>query len=156
VVLDDENPRIEVKRHKGQRKGQSGPPRVLWLHAAVADKLRRIKPLPGNPWLIPGKRPGKPFSDLANIWASLCRRAGIEGSSPYTARHSYRSEAAEAKIQTERVQVLMGHKPGSKIMDSTYLHTHERQKIAAARQMEEHLGRLVGLEGPGEIADPRG
>jgi integrase len=49
AVLDDENPRIEVKRHKGQRKGQSGPPRVLWLHAAVAEKLRRIKPQPEIP-----------------------------------------------------------------------------------------------------------
>jgi integrase len=46
--------------------------------------------------------------------------AGIEGSSPYTARHSYRSKAAEAKIQTERVQVLMGHRPGSKVTNSTY------------------------------------
>jgi integrase len=150
AVLDDKHPRIEVKRHKGQRKGKPGPERVLWLHPAVAEKLRRIEHPPGNPWLIPGRKPGQPVNSLFTLWASLCEMAGIEGSSHYTARHSYRSEAAEAKIQTERVQVLMGHRPGSKVTNSTYLHTHERQKIAAARQMEEHLGRLVGLVEPGE------
>jgi integrase len=107
AVLDDENPRIEVKRHKGQRKGKVSQPRILWLHPAVVEMLRRIEYPPGNPWLIPGRKPGGPLSDIHHRWLLLAEMAGIEKSSPYTARHSYRSEAAEAKIQTERAQVLM-------------------------------------------------
>ncbi|HEV3455196.1 MAG TPA: tyrosine-type recombinase/integrase [Thermoanaerobaculia bacterium] len=97
---------------------------------------------PGCPWLIPGKDVTQHLGSIDKAWALVCRRASIEGTTPKSARHAYRSAGPEAGVPAEHMRELMGH-ASSDMTDEVYLHFNREAQLKAAELMDAHLGHLL-------------
>ena len=97
---------------------------------------------PGCSWLIPGKDATKHLGSIRKAWALVCRRASIEGTTPKSARHAYRSAGPEAGVAAEHMRELMGH-ASSEMTDEVYLLFNRAAQLRAAELMDAHLGRLL-------------
>ena len=57
--------------------GKTGA-RLVPLSPAAAQVLSRLPRLAGNPWVIPGTKPGAHLSDLQPPWERVRKRAGLD------------------------------------------------------------------------------
>lgn len=73
----------------------------------VLDRLVRVEDCP---YVIQGKRPGKPRSDLKRPWDAIRRRAGLENVRIHDVRHTFASFGAAGGIGLTIVGRLLGHK----------------------------------------------
>ena len=73
---------------------------------AVLAKLPRIE---GNPWVIPGRRPGTYFTDLQRPWQGIRERTGLEDVRIHYLRHSFASRALALGEGLPMIGKLLGH-----------------------------------------------
>ena len=64
----------------------------------------------GCPYVIPGKKPGTPRSDLKRPWDAIRRRAGLDNVRIHDVRHTFASFGASGGIGLTIVGRLLGHK----------------------------------------------
>lgn len=83
--------------------------KVVHIGKPVADVLRRISPLPGNPWVIAGKNPGARLSDLQPFWQRVRARAGLKDARIHDLRHTFASAAVAAGQGLPMIGKLLGH-----------------------------------------------
>ena len=81
----------------------------MHIGKAAADVLRRIPPLPGNPWVITGKLPGSRLSDLQPFWQRVRARAGVKDVRIHDLRHTFASTAVAAGQGLPMIGKLLGH-----------------------------------------------
>jgi integrase len=62
-----------------------------------------------EPYLFPGRVPGKPLRDIKRFWASAMRKAGIENYRRHDNRHTYASHLVSSGLSLEIVGRLLGH-----------------------------------------------
>ena len=72
-------------------------PRTISLSVEAADVLAAIPKVPGNPWVIPGTRPGQRLSSIFEPWSRVRARAGLDDVRIHDLRHSYASTRARAR-----------------------------------------------------------
>jgi integrase len=140
--VDLEARQISWPRAKGDRPGRKAKGRSIYLSPLSVEVIRSLERQPGCPWLIPGKDATKHLGSVDKAWALVCRRAGIEGTTPKSARHAYRSAGPEAGVPAEHMRELMGH-ASSEMTDEVYLHFNRDSQLRAAELMDAHLGRLL-------------
>jgi integrase len=58
------------------------------------------------------------------LWARVCRMGSVVGTTPKSARHSFRSAGPEAGIAAEHMRELMGHAT-SEMTDQVYWHANK-------------------------------
>ena len=97
---------------------------------AVLAKLPRIE---GNPWVIPGRRPGTYFTDLQRPWQGIRERTGLEDVRIHYLRHWFASQAAMQGIPLPVVARLLGHAQVQ--MTLRYAHVSDRDVEAAAERI---------------------
>ena len=73
---------------------------------AVIDALPEV---PGNPYLIPGKRPGRPMINPYKPWKRLMALADIEGATFHDLRRTYASRGLGSGMSLEQIGALLGH-----------------------------------------------
>jgi integrase len=122
-----------------------------------AHKTHKIRPVPVNTearrilefWAM-GKRnefvfynheTGKPFVDLKAGFALVCRKAGIEGVTWHTLRHTFASRLLERGADIVTVQQLLGHSTVTVTM--RYTHTNLDSKRSAVAKLESFGDNLV-------------
>ena len=59
------------------RQTKTGP-RTVPLNPAAVQVLAGLRRLPDNPWVLPGRQPGRHISSLNEPWLRLRKRAGLE------------------------------------------------------------------------------
>lgn len=74
----------------------------------------------------------------------LCKRAGLEGVSAHTLRHSYASTAADLGMALPTISALLGHSVGG--VTSRYVHMLDSVLIAAADKVAREIERQ--MDGP--------
>ena len=79
------------------------PPRAVELLAGLPRE-------PGNPWVIPGRKPGTRLRNLDDAWRAVRARAGLEGVRIHDLRHSYASRALALGESLTMIGRLLGHK----------------------------------------------
>ena len=62
--------------------------RMIPLTPTVEDVLAGISRVPGNPWVIAGKKPGAHLSNVDEAWRRLRARAGLDDVQIHDLRHS--------------------------------------------------------------------
>lgn len=115
--------------------------RKIPIDNAVADVLASIERAPGNPYVIAGKVPGQPLSDLRHPWGRIRERAKLEDVRIHDLRHTYASHALEAGLSLEMVGKLLGHTQMQTTM--RYAHLADEPIRDAARMVGGNVANLL-------------
>ena len=107
-------------------------PRTVSLSPEAAQVLASIERLPGNPWVIPGTRPGQRLSSLFEPWRKVRARAGLDDVRIHDLRHSYASRALALGESLPVIAKLLGHARIQTTARYTHL-TRDAVKDAATR-----------------------
>jgi integrase len=136
-------PRIERPRGKGDRHESEKEGRVIWLSPGDVAIIRSI-PRPKNcRWVIPGDREGTHLATVQKAWGLMCKLAEVEGISPKTARHAFRSQLPSAGVEPEHGMELLGH-TSLRMMEKVYWHREAETQARAASLAGGHVERLLG------------
>ena len=84
--------------------------RVVPLPAQAVELLANLPRTPGNPWVIPGKKPGTHLRQIDDAWKAVRERAGLEGVRIHDLRHSYASRALALGESLTMIGRLLGHR----------------------------------------------
>ena len=83
--------------------------RVVPLSPSAMKLLAGLPRLEGNPWVIPGRKPGAHMSNVDQAWQAVRARAGLEGVRIHDLRHSYASRALALGESLPMIGKLLGH-----------------------------------------------
>ena len=64
--------------------------RVVSLSPPAVNLLAGLSRLPGNPWVIRGRKPGTHLRKLDDTWKAVRSRAGLDNVRLHDLRHSFR------------------------------------------------------------------
>ena len=83
--------------------------RVVSLSGPAVKLLTGLPRLPGNPWVLPGRKPGAHLRKLDDAWQAVRSRAGLEGVRLHDLRHSFASRALALGEGLPMIGKLLGH-----------------------------------------------
>ena len=107
-------------------------PQVRPLGYAAMDALRtQIASVGSCAWVFPADRGDGHFVTLPKVLARVCKRAGLEGVTPHSLRHTFASVAAELGFSELTIAGLLGHSAGS--VTAGYVHLDSALVTAADR-----------------------
>ena len=72
--------------------------------------LKALPHAPGNPWVVPGAKPGKHMIDIDGAWKSIRPRAGLVDVRIHDIRHSFASRALALGEGLPIIGRLLGHR----------------------------------------------
>lgn len=131
---------------------KSGPS-VRPVGREAFDVLRKALRVQGNPYVLPALRQGgqKHYNGLEGAWARFMKRAGLEGVTPHTMRHSFASVAGDLGYADSTIAALLGHAGGT--VTSKYVHRLDAVLVAATnkvcgevyRQMTGEVGKVLEM-----------
>ena len=85
-------------------------PRMVPLSPTVAGVLADIPRVPGNPWVIVGRKPGSPRQrNIDRQWQRLRARAGLDDVRIHDLRHTFASRALALGESLSMIGKLLGH-----------------------------------------------
>ena len=71
--------------------------------------LAEVPRIEGNPWMIPGKKPGTHMVDLNTSWRFVRQQAGLRDVRLHDCRHSFASRALALGESLPAIGKLLGH-----------------------------------------------
>ena len=83
--------------------------KIVHVGSAVIDRLRKIDRIEGNPYAIPGKKPGAYLTDLQHPWRRVREAAGLDDVRLHDLRHSYASGGLMVGEGLPMIGKLLGH-----------------------------------------------
>ncbi len=89
--------------------GKTGS-RTVHLSPSAVGVLKALPREPGNPWVVPGAKPGKHMTDIDGAWKSIRVRAGLDDVRIHDIRHSYASRALALGEGLPIIGRLLGHR----------------------------------------------
>ena len=84
-------------------------PRAVPLSPSAARVLERLPRVPGNPWVVAGRRPGTRLSHIAYYWYQVREPAGLGDVRIHDLRHSFASRALALGESLPMIGKLLGH-----------------------------------------------
>ena len=124
----------DVDRSAGElrlRDSKTGA-RMVPLTSAAAEVLAGIARVPGNPWVIAGRKPGTRLIHLTDQWYRLRARAGLDDVRLHDLRHSYASRALALGESLTMIGRLLGHNRVATTARYAHL-ARDTEKISAAK-----------------------
>ena len=119
--------------------------KTLYLAPEALEVLRHLPRVLGNPYVLPGKVPGKPWHDLRRPWHRIRRLARLPDVRLHDLRHTYASIAVGAGLSLPQVGKLLGHlRPQT---TQRYAHLADTVAKEAAIQTGVALNRVLKREG---------
>jgi integrase len=115
--------------------------KTLYLAPETLEVVRALPHAPGNPYVLPGTLPGKPWHDLRRPWYRVRRLAGLDDVRLHDLRHTYASVAVAAGLSLSKVGKLLGHSRSQ--TTQRYAHLADTVAQEAARQVGEHMRQVV-------------
>ena len=136
-------PRIERPRGKGDRYDSDNEGRTIWLSPGDVAIIRSFPRPKDCTWVIPGDRPGTHLTTVQKGWEHMCKLAEVQGISPKTARHAFRSQLPSAGVEPEHGMELLGH-TSLRMMEQVYWHREAEAQSRAATLAGGHVEKLLG------------
>ena len=116
--------------------------KVVHLGDPAISVLRGIPREEGNPWVLPGVKPGKHIADLHGPWRRILDRAGIENLRIHDLRHSFASGGLLVGEGLPMIGKLLGH---SKVQTTArYAHLANDPVKAAANRIASRIAEVAG------------
>ena len=101
---------VALERNEIQLRDSKTGPRVVPLSPAAARVLAGIPRLPGNPWVIAGRKPGARQVHISDYWHRVRERAGLDDVRLHDLRHSFASRALALGEDLTMIGKLLGHR----------------------------------------------
>jgi len=133
--VDLENHVLSVFAHKTNKIRQ------VPINAETGRVLRFWEMSRKSEFVFYNHETGKPFVDLKAGFALACRKAGIEGVTWHTLRHTFASRLVNRGVDIVTVQQLLGHSTVTVTM--RYTHTNLDSKRSAVAKLESFGDNLV-------------
>ena len=83
--------------------------RTVHLSPSAVRVLAALPRKPGDPWVIPGLKPGTHMTDIDGSWATIRSRAGLHDVRIHDVRHSFASRALALGEGLPIIGRLLGH-----------------------------------------------
>ena len=116
--------------------------KVVHLGDPAIAVLRGIPRKEGNPWVLPGVKPGKHIAYLHDSWRRILDRAGIENLRIHDLRHSYASGGLLVGEGLPMIGKLLGH---NKVQTTArYAHLANDPLKAAANRIASRIAEVTG------------
>lgn len=110
--------------------------------SVVFDVLGRVSREGENPFVLPGPRSEKGhYTALDDALERLTERAGLEGVTSHTLRHSYASVAGDLGFTEITISALLGHAAGN--VTQRYVHHLDSVLIAAADKVSGEIFQMM-------------
>ncbi len=136
-------PRIERPRSKGDRHDSAEEGRTIWLSPGDVAIIRSVPRPQGSRWIIPGDRNDSHLKTVQKAWELMCKLANVQGMTPKTARHAFRSQLPSAGVEPEHGMELLGHS-SLRMMEKVYWHREAEAQSRAATRAGGHVEKLLG------------
>lgn len=104
--------------------------KVIYLNDMALDVLRRAPRVSGNPFVVPGGKPGTHLVNLKDPWGIIRAAAGLEDVRLHDLRHSFASFAVAGGLSLPVIGKLLGHSQPS--TTARYAHLADDPVLAAA------------------------
>jgi integrase len=133
---------------------KSGP-QLRPIGAAAVKQIAAQPRLDECEWVFPADRGDGHFMGLPRVLARVCARAGLEGVTVHTLRHSFAATAAELGFSELTIAGLLGHTvPG---VTARYAHVPDSALVAAADRVSERIAAaLDGFGAEAQVIQLRG
>ena len=116
--------------------------KVVHLGDPAISVLRGIPRTEGNPWVLPGLKPGKHIAYLHDSWRRILDHAGIENLRIHDLRHSFASGGLLVGEGLPMIGKLLGH---SKVQTTArYAHLANDPLKAAANRIAGRIAEVAG------------
>ena len=110
------------------RDTKTGPRRVP-MSPAAAGLLGGLARAPGNPWVLPGRKPGSHLREIDGCWRIVRSRAQLRDVRIHDLRHSFASRALALGESLPMIARLLGHRK----VETTARYAHlERETVRAS------------------------
>ena len=116
--------------------------KVVHIGFPAVEYLRSAHHIDGNPWVITGTLPGKPFSDLQPFWQRVRARAGVKDVRIHDLRHTFASTAVASGQGLPMIGKLLGHKQVQ--TTARYAHLAAEPVRMAADAVSQNLRQSLG------------
>ncbi|MDD9992206.1 MAG: tyrosine-type recombinase/integrase [Rhodospirillales bacterium] len=106
--------------------------RMVPLTPTAAAVLDAIPRMPGNPWVIAGKKPGKHLRNVNDLWYRLREQSDLEDVRLHDLRHSWASRALALGESLPMIGRQLGHTQ----VQTTARYAHlaqDTERVSAAR-----------------------
>ena len=115
---------------------------------------RDLPRVPGNPWVIPGKKRGTHQRNINDSWDRIRRRAGLAGVRLHDLRHSFASRALAMGESLSMIAKLLGHtQVQTKACSQSLSHyVIEKQDLSVSSPMSTDGASIIRQEPPGSRA----
>ncbi|TIS17792.1 MAG: DUF4102 domain-containing protein [Mesorhizobium sp.] len=124
-------------RLKDSKSGSSVRP----VGREAFDVLRKALRVTGNPYVLPALRKTGNYNGLAGAWVRFMERAGLDGVTPHTMRHSYASIGGDLGFADSTIAAMLGHAGGT--VTSRYVHRLDAVLVAAANKITGEIYRQM-------------
>jgi integrase len=120
--------------------------KLIPLGAPALDVLANLPRIEGNPYILPGDKPGAPYSALPRAWERIRARARLPGVRIHDLRHSFASVGAAAGDSLIVIGALLGHRDAKTTLRYAHL-GHDPIKSAANRIAGTIAAAMAGASG---------
>ena len=87
---------VHLEKNEIRLRDSKTGPRTVPLSPAAARVFADLPRVPGNPWVIAGRKPGARLAHITYYWYRVRDRAGLEDVRLHDLRHSFASRCAGA------------------------------------------------------------
>ena len=129
-MIDRENGVLELRDRKAGDQ-------FIYLSQQALAVIDAMPEVPGNPYLIPGKREGRPMINPYKPWKRLMAMANIQDATFHDLRRTYASRGLGSGMSLEQIGALLGHSQAQTTKGYAYL---ENQ---IAREHAERIGTSI-------------
>ncbi len=84
-------------------------PKTIQLNVPALEILAAVPRLEGNPFVLPGIKPGEHLTDIKKPWQKIRAQAGLSDVRLHDLRHSYASMGAGSGLGLPVIGALLGH-----------------------------------------------
>ena len=100
---------VDLERNELRLSDSKTGPKTVPLSPAAARVLENRPRVPGDPWVIPGRFPGRPLRNIDRSWCKVRARAGLKDVRLHDLRHSFASRALALGESLPMIGKLLGH-----------------------------------------------
>ncbi|MCY4546838.1 MAG: site-specific integrase [Defluviicoccus sp.] len=134
----------DIDRAAGElrlRDGKTGA-RMVPLTPTADAVLAAIARIPGNPWVIAGRRPHSRVKSITAEWYRIRARAGLDDVRIHDLRHSYATRALSSGESLAMIGRLLGHADISSTL--RYAHLAAGAERSSAARVGGSIGADIG------------
>jgi integrase len=111
------------------------------LSAPALEILDNLPVVPGNDYLIPGKKSGAHYIGLQDVWERIRAKSGLKDVRIHDLRHTFTSTGASSGLALPVIGGLLGHKNAS--TTQRYAHLQADPLHDAAETIGEQIDRAM-------------